>query len=524
MASGYFSTLDARPRMKGAWLRRVLLCGCTGVCLWLALFGSAVVSAQLGTLLPETPVRGTVASDGTQTWQFSALDGAILSFIAAPDGDFDPVLTIASADGTALLANDDYHAPDRTALLQAVTIPRSGTYTANVTGFAGQSGSYTLTMLPGYASPAYSEEFETDTGWRSTNNQLALNLSDSRLSLSLTGVQVSGVARQAAVPVLSDYYAETVVASVNGRDGWIVGLTLREQNNSHYLFTINSDGLWRVVLQAGVNEFVLRDWTAHPAIVAGQSAFRFGALLNGARLEFFYNGQYIGQVTDSRLLDGGTTGLAVVTPNVLNGQTNAAFERLTLTAPLLVDGAEIFPQQLSSSSPAALAQELERRRVIPPGGQLIVTIEQSFAEFASEGVSRIMLARGSSYANFVLGASVTWQSAAAGLTGCGLVFRNTGDTAYTLAYVDQQGGFGLSRREGEIFEPGVYGTGRSFGPGAVNLLVVALQDRLYYFINEQFVGQLDSPAVSGGIGIAVVNYEPITTNCQFASTWLWTWE
>ena len=134
-----------------------------------------------------------------------------------------------------------------------------------------------------------------------------------------------------------------------------------------------------------------------------------------------------------------------------------------------------------------------------------------------------MLGRGVTYQNFAIGATVAWQ-AAAGTTGCGLILRATDDSRYTLAYIDQMGGYGLSQRTDDSFAPGIFGETANFEAGSHHLLVIARRDILYYYVDGQYKGTLENSAIDGMIGEAVVNFEPISTSCTFTETWLWRWD
>jgi hypothetical protein len=148
---------------------------------------------------------------------------------------------------------------------------------------------------------------------------------------------------------------------------------------------------------------------------------------------------------------------------------------------------------------------------------------ESFAESAHPGVERFMLGRGTTYRNFVMGTSFTWEAGAAGITGCGMVFNQTSDADYLLAYADRTGGYGLSRRQGDSFEPGIFNQKPIGNKTSYHLLVIARADQVLYYVDGAYAGALNLPAADGAVGNAVVNFEPITTSCKFATTWVWQW-
>ncbi|MFN8376828.1 MAG: hypothetical protein U0694_28645 [Anaerolineae bacterium] len=494
------------------------------VALLLITFSSA---AAQETLLFATPVNGTVSAGSPQSWNFNARDGEVLSFLVQGAAEsLDPVLTITTAEGTVLIANDDYDYPaSRDSLLEAITIPRTATYTATVSAFGSTSGDYTLTMLPGYAQVADSQNFNGESTWQTGDDSaLETAAADGLLDLSLVGIGVQGVARDASGSDFLDSYAQVSVSGVSGAAGWRVGMTMRQQDrDNYYAVFVNSDGLWRLSLHSAQGESVLRDWTAHPAIVAGQTAFTLGVLANGSNLEFFYNGQYVGQLMDTAINRAGQTGFIVGTGESLNADVRARFDDLLITTPFETSAGGVFPQQLVGGSAQATVQELQRRRLIPTQGDMALVVDESFGQAVRPGVSRYPLGRGLSFTSFAYGANVTIQPQAAGTTGCGLVFRNISDTDYTVAFIDQSGGYGLSQRVNDQFQPGIFGQNPASNDLTHDLLVIANGDILYYYIDGLHVGTLTLSASEGSIGNAVVNFDPIDTTCQFNDTWLWRW-
>jgi hypothetical protein len=174
--------------------------------------------------------------------------------------------------------------------------------------------------------------------------------------------------------------------------------------------------------------------------------------------------------------------------------------------------------------PQAMVRELEHRHLIPAGGEMDLTVEESFVESSRPGVYPFMLGRGATYTNFVLATTVSWQTLSDGMAGCGVIFRSTDDTNYTLAYIDQTGGYGVSRRVNDSFEVGIFGENARLLEGPRQLLIIANDDTVHYYVDAYHVGTLDNVAMEGAVGNAVVNFDPVATSCQFDNTWVWRWE
>ncbi len=477
-------------------------------------------------LVPGEPVEGTI-SDGPAVYTFYAWKDDIFSFQVEGLDDFDPVLTIQDAgDGEIIAFNDDYAYPNHTdSLLQAITIPRNGNYEVQISGFDDASGGdFRLTMLPGYADLILHERFEQVRDWQA-DEVLEISGDDGTLRVEAEGVQVGGGAYDPDSPPLDDFYAQVRVASISGRSGWSAGLMLRRQpNGDYYQFVVSAIGQWRFEAIEGGSARVIRDWTPHPAINAGDETFSLGVLANGDGFDVFYNDRVLGSVQDSAIAGAGQIGVAVVTPNALDGDVRARFDDLIVTVPLLVDGADVFPQRLVRGGRSQLIMELERRRVIPPGGQHILTVDESFVERSSPGVSVVSLGRGVTFTDVVIGATAVLQGAANGVSGCGLVLRRTGETDYTIAFVDNAGSLGVSERSDDTFNGGLFREGQSFDVAqSVELLVVVIDEVLHFFVDGQHMGTMDVEPVEGEMGAGVLNFDPQSATCRFTDTWVWRW-
>jgi hypothetical protein len=480
----------------------------------------------LSIIEPLTPVEGRVAPDETQSWTFNAANGQVLSFFVKDiSGGFDAVVSITDSAGNELISNDDYNYPTNgDALLEAITIPRTGTYNVNVSGFNGEDGAFRLTMLPGFSELESSENFNGNLTWEALTEPLIVEAADDKLSLTLTGNRLRGIAVPSGTDIPSNYFAEVKVNVSGGEDGWIAGMVARLQDaNTYYALNINSSGQWQFILHQAGSDQTMRDWTPHPAIIPNQSTFTLGMMVNGSGYDFFYNGQLFGRLSDANLSADGEFGLLVETQGSPESLTTALFDDLVITVPTLVNNKPLIPEQVVISTPNDTVQELQRRGLIPGGGEMALTVNESFVESRRPGVERLMLGRGVTYQNFAIGATLSWQ-AAAGITGCGLVLRGVDDTHYTLAYVDQTGGYGLSQLTDDAFAPGIFGESVEFEAGPHHLLLIARDDILYYYVDGQYKGTLENTAVDGMIGEAVVNFEPISTSCTFTDTWLWRWD
>lgn len=488
----------------------------------LALVGS--VQAQANTLLLNTPAEGSLAPGETNTWTFTAQNSAVLSFSLQSQTDgFDAAIALTDSSGNRIISNDDYNYPDSLdPLLEAVTMPRNDTFTLTVSGVNNTGGDYTLTMLPGYSIPAYSDDFSA-SDWQPLSDILTAERAEEQLSLNISGARVTEAVFDNTADTFDDFYAQAQITSVANPAGWTAGIAFRRQENSYYRVLISSDGTWRFSRVEDGTETVIRDWTPHPNIVPGATRFTLAVLARGVGFDFFYNTGYIGSASDATLT-AGNIGLALGTFSSQPSASSATFDDLIVTTPAETDAGYIIPQQIYGADPSALVQTLKRRHVVSAAGQMALTIPESSVQFARPGINRFMLGNGTRFGNFALGAVVTLSAGVRGPAGCGIVFRFTSETDYTLAYFDQDGEYGVSKRTGDTFSPGISGVNSPFSSGQHQVLIIANGDTLYYYIDGVLVGTLEETAQDGEIGIAVVNFEPNTTNCTYNNLWLWNWD
>lgn len=483
------------------------------------------------TLIPYTPAEGRIeAGQAGDTWTFDGSEGAVISLYAEGTGDgLDPVLLLTDSAGEVLTYNDDIAYPGSPqALIQAVTLPYTDTYSVTVSDYAQSGGGYRLTLFHGYSQIVQAENFnDTETPWRSAD--AVLDQAAGQLTLSLAGIAMDGIALNpsAAQTDPADFYAEAVIASASGRNGWIAGLTLRQTGRAYYRLALNADGQWRMTLHTTSGEQVLRDWTSHPAIVAGEERFTLSVLANGGAFDVFYNGRYVGQALDSEnTLISGDIGLYAATTDSAGSESQISFDALTVTTPYTLGDSEVLPMQIVAGTQALTIQELERRRIIPTGGTLALTVPESFGQRGTPGVNRVLLGRGTTFGDLVINTTLRWQTAASGVVGCGVIFGSESDSAYLLAYLDQTGGYGVSPLIGETFGAGIFGVlpawSAEIAASAHHLLVIRRGDMVHYYVNRQYMGTArDLPTQPGEIGVAVVNYETIDTTCEFSDTWVW---
>jgi hypothetical protein len=470
------------------------------------------------------PVDGVLAPQTSATYTFSAREGTILSFLAqGRDGALDPRLTLYLPNGSIAAVNDDYDYPDRTdALIEAFTVPRTATYMLEIAAVGRSSGEYRVEMFEGFPTIVLQDNFSQSTDVTPLIEGVippqALNGS---LRLAAEGIEQQTIVRHPRSRY-QDFYATVRIASINHRGGWIVGLMLRQQDeDSYYTLELSDSGVWRFRLAHNGETRTLRDWTNHPAIVAGQTTFHLSVLANGGGFNFFYDGQFIGTVADSTLLTAGASGFLAATRNVADSSVQADFDDFVVTVPTLVNNERLIPGNVLQGSGTNVARQLQHTSLIPIGGELVFEVAESFASARVAGVTTLPLARGSTFTNFVLSASVSMQTNRQGTGGCGILGRANGNT-YMLAYADTTGGYGLAERSGDTFANNAFG---QYSTPRVEtwLLMVAVGNKVHLYVDGTYFATQTFPAAQGAIGSAIVNFDTLETTCRYRSIWLYRW-
>lgn len=487
--------------------------------------------AQVSLIVIGEPQAGTIEANASQTWEFIAKEGEMLSFEArAMDEALDPVLTIeaSNAEAMPLISNDDYDYPTtKNALIEGFIAPDTATYRVTVSGYGATAGAFELWMLPGYGDVVSRDPLNSLDAWDTVSTlpdtEADVIIADNQMILRQSGRLQSTLVVGAGGG--SPFYQSVDVANVTGSSGWQVGLVFGYQDvANYYRVLLNDRGAWRVVHMEGGTERIVRDWGTHPAIFPARPNFRLSALVNGFGVDVFYDGQYVGTATDYQVIPDGVTGIAITAASVNEATASAQFTNFVITQPLQTQAGRVFPQQLIAEGGLSTVRELERRNLIPTGGRMSVQINNGFVRNTIAGVSRFPITD-QVYGNFAIGATVTWQKPDDLINGCGLSLRdNLVEDRFALAYVDSENGYGLAWHEDGAFSDSIYNnilpttTGDSY-----DMLVIATGDEIHYYLDGQYVGTLTESQAVGQIGEVVVNFDTLTTTCNFSNIWVWEW-
>ena len=498
------------------WLLRLV------VCCALLLPGIAL-HADDGALAIGSIVESELRAGETQRYTLTTLALTIVSIrVEALDDRLDPQFELVDASGELVAANDDFAYPATLdALVQAFILPTTGTYALTIAGVGGSAGAYRLHVLPGYDSLALRDLEMSSQDWEVAHSDAPVGLSSSSLfAIDMTGLGASAVILGRRFPAQREFYFEATFDFVSAVNGWQLGLAFRFQSPENYQrLLLSKTGYWRLERVTGGVVEPLDDWATHPVIVPDDSDFRLGVLVAGPHIDVVYDGQVIGSAWDARGAEAGGVGIAMMTDEIYGGLLSFAVREAQMTVPTQLDE-PVIPQRLLTRPSYLMAHDLARQQLTEGFGAIKVSLSDSIVHHNRDGVTRVPIASDLAFAEFVLGARVKLERRSAGNGGCGIVFHFNNAEYYTLAYVTGDGDFGVSRRAGEGFEPGIYGQREPPADSMRQLLLIVSDEIIHFYLDEVYAGSLPSQPRFGSLGIAVVNYEAVDSACQFTDLWL----
>ena len=503
--------------------------------LLLALTGGlrpATQAQEPGVLLPFEPVRGVLnAVQLSAEWTFEGRAGEIVSLIArAVEGDLDPVIQVVGPAGELVAENDDLDSLMRDAGLEALTLPADGTYTARVLRYQGAagttSGTYELALTPGFAAVALRSNFDQgDVSWVTAAGEPVV-LAQERLRLRVT---TPGEALLAVPPddlLVADLYIEAE-ARVSGAPPYAeFGLVFRAQGPGLarlYRLAVNTEGQWRVLYEDATGVYALRSWTAADALASSADPWTLAVMARGSRLDFFANGVLLGTVTDERLSTPGTVGVFVTSGEDAVEEVTVLFDNVAVTTRLgsTYRGLPLALTTWDAPDPATIIAELAGGGHIAPAAERdLYVLERSLTVTGVTARFEPIGTEIAQYDDFVLGGRVAISTAGESV-GCGLFFRWQDDRNLALAYVDSGGGFGLVQASDAQLTTNVYDLSPLVAPRGTKLLVIAQGERVALYVNGGLVAQETVLPGAGRVGVALLNYEDVRTDCLWSEMWVW---
>ncbi|MCD4687269.1 MAG: hypothetical protein K8S97_15180 [Anaerolineae bacterium] len=475
---------------------------------------------QHGTLNDTTPmIEYTFEGTGEQV---------ISLLVVTLSGDLDPVVQVINPLGIIVAENDDLDSLVRDAGLEAYALPESGTYTVRVMRYLGAggttSGEYALTLTPGFARTEWREPFDPGAvSWLDPTG-VGLPLSGGGLRLRVSEPGSSLRAFQPEPVAYQNVYVQADAELFGVMSYAEFGLVLRAQGPDRaraYVFKVNTDAQWAVEMQDETGVFVLRSWSSSSALTGDD--WQIGVLARDERFDLFVNGALVGTLIDDRLPEAGAVGLYAGSRADQTDMVTVIFDNVVATTRLgtTYAGWPLALQAWNAPDPEEIINELAAGGHINPWVQHDLYLpEKRIAVTDPDAVFELIGTDQAVYDDFVMGA---WANV---ITtgddgGCGVTYRWQDERNLDMVFVDSGGGFGVVQaRDGELLT-NAYDFSPMVGVDGSQLLVIARGGEIILYVNGVLVTQEQVLPGEGRVGVALLNYADVPTNCSWSNIWVW---
>jgi hypothetical protein len=466
-----------------------------------------------------------------EDWTFAGRANQVVSLLAVPiSGDLDPVLQVMGPDGAMVGENDDRDSLVQDAGLETLILPADGTYTVRVTRYEGARGTtmgeYRLTITPGFTQLVRQDTFEQGAvSWVTPTEEL-IALSQGKLQMRInTPGQALIAFPPDAKPLLNSYMQAN--ARLFGPPTYAeFGLVFRAQIEPgrlrFYQFKVNTEGRWTVLLQDESSVYVLRTWQSDPALTGTE--WTLAVLARDENLAFYANGMLLGTLSDTRLMAPGVAGVMVMNQPDEPEATTILVDDVLITTRLgsTFRGLPLALTAWDNADPGVVVGELaDTGKVTPAAARDLFIPDVTLAATDQDARFEMLGSDLTIYENFILSA---WFRIATdgGSGGCGMAYRWQDERNLDVAYVDVLGGFGVVQaRDGQLTANAYDLSPMVTTDSANHLLIIAQDERVTLYVNGALVTQETVLPGRGRVGIALLNYEDVRTDCFWSNIWVW---
>lgn len=479
------------------------------------------------------PARGSLNDDTpAHEWTFTGQADQVIAVLAVTtSGDLDPVIEIFGPGDDLVAQNDDLASLVTDAGLEALRLPADGLYTVRVSRYQGEQGTtrgeYELTLTPGYAQIARASTFEQGAVSWLTQSGEPVPLTQGRLQMRVTEPGQTMFALPPEAEPLHNLYLEASAKLYGSPSYAEVGIVFRLQRGASgqraYQFKINTSGQWNVIYQDESSVYSLRPWLAHPALADG-TAWTLAVLARENEFAFYANGVLLGTLTDDRLSAPGEYGVLVASHRSQEDAATLHVDNVLVTTRLgtTYTGLPLALTNWDSSDPGDVVGELAAGGHIVPVDEhdlfvpeASLTLAEQDARFELIGTEQAV------YDDFVLSAHITLLTTEGANVGCGLAYRWIDQRNLDLAFVDSGGGFGVVQaHDGDLLR-NAYDLDPMVQPDTNKLIVIAQNNQVVLYVNGALVTQEHVAPGTGRVAVAVLNYEPVRTDCYWSDIWVW---
>lgn len=331
---------------QGRWI----LIGLLGVSVFAGVISLPVTQAAppaQGRLSFDDPsgMSGTLNdASPTANWSFDCMaDGVGSVVVTTTSGDLAVDIAVTDAAGTAFAGGSQVSSGPNVSLVEAFTMPSTGSCGVQISRVSSTSGGYEVQLLPGFAHLEVWDQFDNSgalgLSWSSyTSDTLLVDLVNQQLQIQVLTDNLLGYAIPDEETTWGDFYIQADVVIEDSPSyaeyGFVLRLTTAENGDDNfYSFYFSTDGDFTVYYFNGDWQMV-QDWTVSSAVPEKDRQARLGIMFQGNVMRAYYDGQFVGEVTDTvGYSSEGTVALAIGT---MKDQTDALvvnFDNLVLTTP-----------------------------------------------------------------------------------------------------------------------------------------------------------------------------------------------
>jgi len=328
-----------RNTLFGAALIVTLLVGALGL--------PQHASARTGNMLEMMDqMTGTLdAQSPEMTYTVELYAGRMFSLQAWPtSGDLQVDVVVSDPVGARIAQSEVLDQASGLSAAEGMIAEQNGTYSVTVRRVGETAGNFSLIVLPGYGSLEVWDQFD-GTGelaltWCDCGepNLYQMGIVDGQYLIEILEPNAIWSMRPQEYLYWEDHYVEASIqfGSTPPRAfGFYVRITEGDEGGlAGYFVYFNRSGEWGIRYAPSEGEMVeISPRQASPAIDVSDPNPRIGVLVEGYTFTVFFNGQVVGQATDTeQQLPIGELGLFAVSKDELPVQVY--FDNLVITTPL----------------------------------------------------------------------------------------------------------------------------------------------------------------------------------------------
>ncbi len=310
-------------------------------------------------------VEGTLDSSTPEhRYTLPVYDQQIFSVLAWPEGSEELNIQLLDPTGALVTQARPVNLPDLYYSIEAITAAQTGSYEIVVSSPVPVV--FELIIIPGYSFPVVLDYFDDRAesyplNWLDieepglfagvVNDEYLLQLQDPDLDYSILNSDKLGFTAES-------YYVEATIRVETGAEYYRYGFAVRMDGFGPiyhgYDIAFTPRGEWGVWLVKDQTYTALSRLQTSPIIDVGNpNGARIGVLIDGYTFTIFYNGQFLGQVTDpdAHFAEGGVAFLASSTEDANGLPLSVYYDNFVVSLPIDLVAESVEDSDAESSTP-----------------------------------------------------------------------------------------------------------------------------------------------------------------------------